>query len=48
MMGSGQNMVDFAFDGRIFDTDRIDQMVDARTVEDWLLTNPTPMDHPFH
>lgn len=48
MMGSDQNMMDLGFDGRIFDADRIDQAADAGTVEEWLITNPTPMDHPFH
>ncbi len=47
MMGSG-GMMDLGFEGRAFDADRIDQRVSTGTVEEWLITNPTPMDHPFH
>ena len=28
--------------------DRIDQQVSAGTVEEWVIANPTTMDHPFH
>lgn len=45
MMRSDQAM---GFDGRVFDANRIDQQVTAGTVEEWLITNPTPMDYPFH
>lgn len=48
MMGGGGSMMDFGFDGRAFDMDRVDQHVAAGAVEEWLITNPTPMDHPFH
>lgn len=48
MMSGGGNMMNFGFDGRSFDMDRVDQQVAAGTVEEWLITNPTPMDHPFH
>lgn len=48
MMGPGEDMMDLGFDGRAFDAARIDQQVSAGTVEEWLITNPTPMDHPFH
>lgn len=44
----GGRMMDMGFDGRAFDIDRIDQGVDAGIVEDWTISNPTPMDHPFH
>lgn len=41
-------MMDLGFDGRAFDADRVDQQVAAGSVEEWTITNPTPMDHPFH
>src|SRR5699024_6465317 len=47
-MGSGRNMMEPGFDGRVFDATRIDQLVSAGTVEEWVISNPTPMDHPFH
>ena len=48
MMGPGRDMMDLGFDGRAFDADRIDQQVSAGTVEEWVIANPTTMDHPFH
>ncbi|MGC0144835.1 MULTISPECIES: multicopper oxidase family protein [unclassified Pseudactinotalea] len=49
MMGPGRRgMMDLGFDGRPFDADRVDQQVAAGSVEEWTITNPTPMDHPFH
>lgn len=48
MMRGGGSMMDFGFDGRAFDVDRVDQRVAAGTVEEWAITNPTTMDHPFH
>ena len=48
MMRGGGSMMDLGFDGRTFDIDRVDQRVAAGAVEEWLITNPTPMDHPFH
>jgi len=48
MMGPGRGMMDLGFDGRGFDADRIDQHVETGTVEEWVITNPTTMDHPFH
>ena len=47
-MGRGEGMMSFGFDGREFDHARTDQAVDAGTVEEWTIINPTPMDHPFH
>lgn len=47
-MGPGRDMMDLGFGGRVFDAGRIDQQVSAGTVEEWVITNPTPMDHPFH
>jgi len=48
MMGLAGGMIDVGFDGRAFDMDRVDQTVNTGTVEEWTITNPTPMDHPFH
>jgi len=47
MGGMGGGMT-FGFDDRRFDGERIDQSVTAGTVEEWLIQNPTTMDHPFH
>ena len=38
----------FTIDGRGFDPDRVDQAVAAGAVEEWTITNTSPMDHPFH
>lgn len=46
--GGMGGMADVGFDGRSFDPARVDQRVAAGTVEEWTLTNPTPMAHPFH
>ena len=48
MMGGGDGPMSFTFDGEEFDADRIDQQVSAGTVEEWVIANPTTMDHPFH
>lgn len=48
MGGMGGRMMEFGFDGRVFDGERIDQQVAAGGVEEWVITNATPMDHPFH
>ncbi|MDD7942684.1 multicopper oxidase family protein [Actinomycetospora lutea] len=47
-MGSGGPGMSFGFDGRSFDPARTDQIVAVGAVEEWTLTNPTPMAHPFH
>ncbi len=44
-MGGGMS---FAIDGREFDADRVDQAPAAGTVEEWTLTNTSPMNHPVH
>lgn len=44
-MGGGMS---FGFDGREFDANRVDQDPRLGTLEEWTITNPTPMDHPFH
>ena len=47
-MGSGTNMMGFTIDGKEFDPARIDTAVHAGAVEEWTLTNTSPMDHPIH
>ncbi|WP_454778543.1 multicopper oxidase family protein [Georgenia muralis] len=46
--GRGPGGMTFGFDGRGFDAERTDQEVAAGAVEEWVIDNPTPMDHPFH
>ena len=47
-MGMGGGMMGFTINGREFNAARTDTTVTAGTVEEWTLTNPSPMDHPFH
>jgi FtsP/CotA-like multicopper oxidase with cupredoxin domain len=47
-MGGGQGMMRFTINGREFNEARTDTTVAAGTVEEWTLTNASPMDHPFH
>ncbi|QJY45514.1 multicopper oxidase family protein [Pseudonocardia broussonetiae] len=47
-MGMGMGGMDFAIDGRIFDPDRDDQNVTLGDTEEWTITNPGPLAHPFH
>lgn len=47
MGGNGPGMT-FAIDGRPYDPDRTDQSVTLGSIEEWTITNPTPMAHPFH
>lgn len=47
-MGGGAGMMRFTLNGREFDQDTTDTMVAAGNVEEWTLTNISPMDHPFH
>jgi FtsP/CotA-like multicopper oxidase with cupredoxin domain len=44
-MGMGMR---FTIDGKSFDPARIDQTVRAGAVEEWTVTNTSPMDHPLH
>jgi FtsP/CotA-like multicopper oxidase with cupredoxin domain len=44
----GPAMMSFTIDGREFDPDRVDTVVEAGSVEEWTLTNTSPMDHPVH
>jgi FtsP/CotA-like multicopper oxidase with cupredoxin domain len=49
MGGTGMGMgMSFLFDGREFESDRIDQRVAVGDVEEWTILNDSPMDHPFH
>jgi FtsP/CotA-like multicopper oxidase with cupredoxin domain len=45
-MGSG--VMGFAFDGKTFEPDRVDQVVLVGSVEEWTITNTSPLDHPLH
>ena len=49
-MGSGMGQVGMGFtiNGKEFDAGRIDEVVSVGTVEEWTLTNSSPMDHPMH
>ncbi|MGQ1839707.1 multicopper oxidase family protein [Kocuria turfanensis] len=42
------SMMSFTIDGERFDAERTDQRVAVGTVEEWTLTNSSPMDHPMH
>jgi FtsP/CotA-like multicopper oxidase with cupredoxin domain len=45
-MGGG--MMSATINGQVFDAARIDTTVQFDSVEDWLLTNTSPLDHPMH
>lgn len=47
-MGGGPGMMRFMINGREFSEARTDTTVTAGTLEEWTLTNASPMDHPFH
>lgn len=46
-MGMGTGM-SFTIDGQRFDPARVDARVPAGAIEEWTLTNTSPMDHPLH
>ena len=46
-MGLGGGMR-FTIDGKEFAADRVDQTVPSGTIEQWTITNTSPMDHPIH
>ncbi|WP_338748313.1 multicopper oxidase family protein [Janibacter alittae] len=48
MGGSNRSMMAFTINGETFDGKRTDTAVAAGTVEEWTLTNSSPMDHPVH
>jgi Multicopper oxidase len=47
-MGMGAGMMRFTINGMEFNEARTDTTVAAGNVEEWTLTNTSPMDHPFH
>ena len=47
-MGMGSGMMSFTVDGQPFDPARVDTLVRAGAIEEWTLTNTSPMDHPIH
>jgi FtsP/CotA-like multicopper oxidase with cupredoxin domain len=47
-LGSGGGGMSFTIDGKEFDATRTDQTVEAGSVEEWTITNTSPMDHPLH
>lgn len=48
MRGMGSRGMAFTIDGRTFDANRDDQVVRLGDVEEWTITNSTPLAHPFH
>ncbi|TFC41791.1 multicopper oxidase family protein [Cryobacterium sp. TMT2-10] len=46
--GMGSGMMSFTINGNPFDPSRVDVKVRGGSVEEWTLTNTSPMDHPFH
>lgn len=48
MMGGAQHEASFTFDGKAFDPKRIDQKVKLGATEEWTISNPSSMHHPFH
>ncbi len=47
-MGMGAGMMSFTVDRQAFDPARVDTLVRAGAIEEWTLTNTSPMDHPIH
>lgn len=45
---TGGGMMSFTINGKEFDGDRLDTPVRAGGIEEWTLTNSSPMDHPIH
>jgi len=46
--GMGMGGGAFTIDGKAFDPERVDTSVRLGTVEDWVISNTSAMDHPFH
>ncbi|MFC5929472.1 multicopper oxidase family protein [Cryobacterium melibiosiphilum] len=46
--GMGGGMMSATINGRVFDASRIDTTVQFDSVEEWLLTNTSTLDHPLH
>jgi FtsP/CotA-like multicopper oxidase with cupredoxin domain len=47
-MGMGGGGMSFTIDDREFAADRVDQTARSGTIEEWTITNTSPMDHPIH
>jgi FtsP/CotA-like multicopper oxidase with cupredoxin domain len=51
-MGTGRGMgpaaMGFTINGKEFDASRVDETVSVGSVEEWTLSNSSPMDHPMH
>jgi FtsP/CotA-like multicopper oxidase with cupredoxin domain len=47
-MGMAGRGMSFTIDGKRFAADRVDQTVQSGTIEEWTITNTSPMDHPIH
>jgi FtsP/CotA-like multicopper oxidase with cupredoxin domain len=47
-MAMGSSGMRFTIDGKTFDPNRVDQQARIGTVEEWTITNTSPMDHPLH
>lgn len=48
MGGMGGGGMSFTIDGRTFDSQRDDQIIPLGAVEEWTVTNTSPLAHPFH
>ncbi|KFF58893.1 copper oxidase [Cryobacterium sp. MLB-32] len=48
MGGMGGGMMSPTINGRAFDASRVDETVQFGSVEEWLLTNTSTLDHPLH
>lgn len=46
--GMGPTMMAFTINGQVFDHKRVDITVSAGGIEEWTLSNTSPMDHPVH
>jgi FtsP/CotA-like multicopper oxidase with cupredoxin domain len=46
--GMGGGMMSATINGQVFDATRVDTTVQFDSVEDWLLTNTSQLDHPMH
>lgn len=47
-MGGGGGMMSATINGQVFDAARVDTTVQFDSVEEWLLTNTSTLDHPLH
>lgn len=46
--GMGPAAMRFTINGKEFDAGRVDETVSVGSVEEWTLSNSSPMDHPVH